>query len=88
MIRLNKDYAIDFDPMNIVLYKITILGEKSKDKGKEAFKALGYFGSMEHLVNKLLDYEISSSNLNELNEILNRIDDFKKEILSCLKESD
>lgn len=59
MIKINEIYYIDADTSNYTLKeKSTIQDEKSPNFGKETFKDVGYFSSLEHLLNCLLKKEL------------------------------
>ena len=86
MIRVNKDYAIDFDSKNVTLYKISKKGKESKNPGQEIFSALGYYGKFEHLIGKLLQDKLAESEIETLQEILDKIEEFKQDILKSIIE--
>ena len=85
MIKLNNDYVIKFDTMNVMLCKKKEKTEKSKTLDDE-FKVIGYFGSFEHLVDKLLKDKLLDTDYNSLEEIKNDITNFKKDILNKIIE--
>ena len=82
MIKLNNDYIIKFDTMNVMLCKKK---EKSNTLDDE-FKIVGYFGSFEHLVDKLLKDRLLNIDYNSLEEIKNDITNFKKDIFNKIIE--
>lgn len=86
MIRLNKNYAIGFDKMNIILYKINIANEKSKNPGKERRIILGYYSNLENLIKFIINNEIMINNPESLYEITTLIENFKNDILKSIKE--
>ena len=101
MIRVNKDYAIDFDSKNVTLYKISKKGKESKNPGQEIFSALGYYGKFEHLIGRLLQDKLAEtirllqkygeiekdlSLIETLQEILDKIEEFKQDILKSIIE--
>ena len=86
MIRVNKDYAIDFDSKNVTLYKISKKGKESKNPGQEIFSALGYYGKFEHLIGRLLQDKLAECEIETLQEILDKIEEFKQDILKSIIE--
>lgn len=48
MLRIAKEYYLDSDSYNFTLYERKI-SQGEKNKGKEYFKALGYYGSIKIL---------------------------------------
>lgn len=86
MIKLNNDYNIGFDSMNVILYKKINRTETSKNPNEEKFNVVGYFGSFEHLIDKLLNDKLLHTNFNNLEEIKKEIYNFKEEILNKIIE--
>lgn len=69
MIKITDKYFLDSDSCNyILLEKSIIQDEKSKNYGKESFKNIGYYGSVESLYNGIIEKEIKE-NLDFLNNI-------------------
>ena len=86
MIKLSKDYAIKFEPMNIILVKTGIKGVKAKNPGEKAEKTVGYFSDFEYLIEKLLNDKIIEFNSNSIPELIEEIKSFKKEVLETLEK--
>jgi hypothetical protein len=86
MIRLNDEYQIGFDSMNVTLYRKVKRTEKAKNPDEEKFNVVGYFGSFEFLVNKLLEDKILHGDYNDLEDIKKEIINFKKDILNKIIE--
>lgn len=86
MIKVNKDYAIDFDSKNVTLYKIGKKGKESKNPGQETFSALGYFGKFEHLIDRMLQDKLAEEKKETLQEILDKIEEFKQDVLQSIIE--
>ena len=86
MIKLSKDYAIKFEPMNIILVKTGIKGVKAKNPGEKAEKIVGYFSDFEYLIEKLLNDKIIEFNSNNIPELIGEIKSFKKEVLETLEK--
>ena len=89
MIKLNDKYYIGFDSLNIILYKKTTRGEKSKKAGTDRFIAEAFFGDFKTLTGALLqNHLVEQDCLNSLNDIIVAIEDFKKDILQSIIELD
>ena len=86
MITLSKDYAIKFEPTNIILVKTGIKGAKAKNPGEKAEKIVGYFSDFEYLIEKLLNDKIIEFNSNNIPELIEEIKSFKKEVLETLEK--
>lgn len=84
MIRLNDEYCIKFDGLNIILCKKI----ESKKSDKENYKAIGYFSDFEHLSKKLILDHILINNFNTLEEIIQEIKNFEKEISDKLNKKE
>lgn len=80
MIKINDKYAIDFDKYNIILCEIRKRGEKAKNPNEEYLYQIGFFGKFEHLLDKMLQYEILTEDKKNIQDLINAINDFKKEI--------
>lgn len=83
MIKLTDDYKIDFDYTSINLYK---KHQNKKGLKGDYFRIVGYFGSFEHLIEKLLNDKIFEGNYKELKDIEEEIIKFKEEILNKIIE--
>ena len=86
MIKLSRDYTIKFEPMNIILVKTGIKGAKAKNPGEKAEKTVGYFNDFEYLIEKLLNDKIIEFNSNSIQELIEEIKSFKKEVLETLEK--
>lgn len=88
MIKLNDKYKIGFDPLNIILYKIGVKGENSKNPGEESRQTIGYYDNFGSLLNKLVKEELLENNndYNSIKEIIDKIEEFKKDILEKIEE--
>lgn len=79
MIKINEKYYFDSDSVQYILIeKSLVTKEGSKNQGKEIFKNIGYYGSLESLKVALLEKEIKD-NLDLLNNI-DRVIEIKKEL--------
>lgn len=80
MIKITDKYYLDTDSCNYILMERSIVkDEKSKNCGKEVFKNIAYFGSIENLYNGIIEREIKE-NVELLNNI-EKVIELKKEIL-------
>lgn len=79
MIKINEKYYIDSDSLQYILIeKTTVQKEDSKNYGKEIFKNIGYYGTLESLKKSLLEKEIKD-NIKLLNNI-DKVIEIKKEL--------
>ena len=84
MIKLTDKYYIDFDSYNIMLREKHI----SKNTGKDAYVAIGYFLTFDELTNCLVSRCYMKENNDELKTLANieqAVNDFKKEITEKIK---
>ena len=59
IIKLSEDYGIGSDEFNIVLYQRKVnQKEETKNFGKEYYSVIGYYSSVESLLNGLINKEI------------------------------
>ena len=77
MIKLNEKYYLDNDPYNIIL-KEKKINKKGKNIGKETYKVIGYYSSVEWLYRAVIEKEILEdigllTNLEKIMELLNEI---------------
>lgn len=86
MIKLSRDYTIKFEPTNIILVKTGVKGAKAKNPGEKAEKIVGYFSDFEYLIEKLLNDKIIEFNSNNIQELIEEIKSFKKEVLETLEK--
>lgn len=60
VIKLNKDYAISSDDLNLTLHKcMVVTSEKSKKLGEEYFPVIGYYSTLEGLLKGLIQKQIN-----------------------------
>ena len=79
MIKIDEKYYLDSDSVQYILMEKSIVTkEDSKNCGKEVFKNIGYYGTLEHLKVALLEKEIKD-NLELLNNI-DRVIEIKNEL--------
>lgn len=79
MLKINEKYYLDSDSVQYMLIEKSIVKkEDSKNCGKETFKNVGYYGTLESLKVALLEKEIKD-NLELLNNI-DRVIEIKNEL--------
>lgn len=82
MLKINENYYLDSDDLQYILLKKTIVTNKeSKNFGKEMFKNIGYYGTLESLKKSLLEKEIKD-NIELLNNI-DKVVELKNELEGC-----
>lgn len=60
IIKLNKDYAISSDDLNLTLHKcMVVTSESSKKFGEEYFPVIGYYSTIEGLLKGLIQKQIN-----------------------------
>ena len=85
MIKINERFYINANSNQYILQEKTIIkDEKSKNFGKETFKDLGYYVSMEGVLRgifktQLREY-ISKEDKNSIEDLLNEIKRIEKEL--------
>lgn len=79
MLKVNKDWQIDTDQMNIILQqRKTVSDENSKNFGNEYWKNIGYYSTYKQALCALVDYEVKVSA--DYKDIVKRIDQLKEDI--------
>lgn len=80
MLKINENYYLDNDDLQyILLRKTTVTSKESKNFGKEMFKNIGYYGTLESLKKSLLEKEIKDNiellnNIDKVVELKNELD--------------
>lgn len=83
MLKINENYYLDSDDLQyILLKKTTVTNKESKNFGKEMFKNIGYYGTLESLKKSLLEKEIKD-NIELLNNI-DKVVELKNELERCV----
>ena len=85
MIIIDEKYYINADNKNYILQEKGIVkNEDSKNFGKEVFKDLGYFNSLDsvyhYVVNLKIKQYISKDKINTLEQLTNKIKRIEKDI--------
>ena len=91
MIKINDNYYIKFEPMNIVLCQKKIHKRTTKryKEGDLYLEAIAYFGTMEHLINHILNNHFINSkdkDFTDIQDLIESINNFKIEIINKMKE--
>lgn len=78
MLRIAKEYYLDSDSYNFTLYERKI-SQGEKNKGKEYFKVLGYYGSIKTLYEAIIQSEVSDDLglIENMNKIINLMEEIK-----------
>ena len=85
-IQLTDDYRVRVDTYNYILQKKNIVQDKeSENYGKEVWHTIGYYSSLERVVDKLVDLEIRQSDLTEISTVVKLVEGIKAEIISNLE---
>lgn len=91
ILKINEDYRINTDSLNIVLEKKRIIKEDTKSKtlkaGDEVYDTIGFYGEFEHAYNALVKHGLLTSDLEGLRAILNWIERTGKEIRESLSRA-
>lgn len=91
--RLSENYAIDYDPRNIVLLeryeKRSGKGRNAELSGEYGYKVEGYFSNFNQIAERLVQLEVfkeTDEEIESLIEIADRIKSLKKEMKQFLNE--
>lgn len=78
MVRIAKEYYLDSDSYNFTLYERKF-SQSEKNKGKEYFKALGYYGSIKNLYEAIIQREVSDDLglIENMDKIINLMEEIK-----------
>lgn len=91
LFQLSENYAIDTDPRNIILLERY---EKREGRGKHApivkgvyhWKEVGYHSNLKSLLNTIVEKEIKTAMSEKIEDVLERIEKLKEEMLTHLNE--
>lgn len=85
-IQLTDDYRLKADTYNYILQKKNIVqDEESENYGKEVWHTIGYYSSLDRVVDKLVDLKVRQSKLTELSTVVKLVEGIKAEIISNLE---
>lgn len=82
------NYTITNDGMQFILKETQLIkNPKKPELGLQTKEVvIGYFGKMEHLLKKMMNYELLKSESTNVSELLDRINDIKMMIDLNIKE--
>jgi len=83
LIKINKDYQIETDPLSATLKKAT----KPKPGNEPGWSAVGYFPNLEQAIERLIDDRILTSKASEAWILLDEICQTKRDILAAISEA-
>ena len=86
MLKITNDYMVGFDLNNVILYKVKKRGETARNAGQVYFDPIGFFGSIEPLINKMLNDKIANIDAGTLEQLIQAINEFKKDILNSIEK--
>lgn len=80
-------YIIENDRNFSIMLKIKVLTNQKhhKTKNKEKIYTIGYFANLEQVFNKMLDYELSQSEVKDLQELNAKLDELRNEFVEMKK---
>lgn len=81
MLKINEKYYLDSDSLQYILIeKSVVQKEDSENYGKETFKNVGYYGTLELLKQSLLEKEIKDNIelLNSIDKVIELKNELKK----------
>ncbi len=91
ILKINEDYRISTDSLNITVEKKRVIKEDTKSKtlkaGDEVFDIIGFYGEFEHAYMALVKHGLLSSDLEGLRAILNWLERTGKEIKESLSKA-
>jgi hypothetical protein len=80
-ISIGKDYRIGADAMNIIIWE-RHEGKRKTAIGKDIWKEAGYFATVQHALNYLVENEVKKTELKDLITVCKKIDEVKSLIHS------
>ncbi len=84
-LELNKKYFITSDKYNFVLCQHCVYGKDSKNHGTEYIKELGYYPTLESLLQRYLDLKLKDESIVDIAGLLTAINTARKEIYELHK---
>lgn len=89
-IQLNDDYRIEKDKYNWILQQRRVTDPNhpmaKSDSPQEKWVDIGYFGKIEHLVNRLISEGLKDLEVNTFREFLTSLHDIEKRLTTRIKE--
>ena len=91
ILKINEDYRISTDSLNITVEKKRVIKEDTKSKtlkaGDEVFDIIGFYGEFEHAYRALVKHGLLTSDLEGFRAIINWIERTGKEIKESLSRA-
>lgn len=86
ILKINDDYRITTDSMNIMLEKKKVIENNTKTHkiGDVVWNIIGYYSEFEHAYNAAIKHGILTSDLKGLRAIINKIDIITQEVRKSL----
>ncbi|HCH9337298.1 TPA: hypothetical protein PNO69_004494 [Salmonella enterica] len=81
---VDHGYALTTDEYNIILYKLGIY-IKGKNQGEISKTPVGYFSTLEHVLQRIKDLEVRLRGLDDLDGLVERIRAVMDEVSNNLK---
>ena len=81
-----KDYLITSGPADFTLSQVCVYGSESTKAGETYARPIGYFPSIEALAFRLMDIEMLESEPKTIEDLVETVKRFKKEIIQMCKE--
>ena len=72
--KINKNFKIESDSLNVVLYK------KISRKGEEYWSPISYHATVKEALNGLVDQGIRDTELRDFKEVCKKVDELKADI--------
>lgn len=85
-IKIGDLYLITSNSKNVVVNQKYIKKSEEADANSFGYKAVGYFKSLEHACNYMLEQEIKISEAENLSELVKVIHDTKALIVKAIKD--
>lgn len=86
-LQLNDDYRIEKDKLNWILQERRVSEPDDETEiPQERWVNIGFFGKIEHLVNRLISDGLKESEANTFGEFLKSLHDIEKRLTSRIQE--
>lgn len=83
-LKLNDSYVITTDQYNYTLNKILV----NKKNGEEYLSPVGYYSNLNNLIDSLINKEVRESDVRSISDVLEVIEDVRKDIVAHLEDLD
>jgi hypothetical protein len=84
-VRIGDDFVIKSDANQFVLYRVQKAGKDAKEPGKETLGFVGYYSSIEHLVQALPNKALMKSDATSLHDAIREVQDIGKQIRKAIQ---